>query len=91
MFNKYYNYLFYRLTIGPNNIQVSVVTFSTNSYNEFFLNAYHTKAAIDRALRNVSYSGGTTHTEKALQFVRQNRFGSIKLLFQLNPYRTTCV
>ena len=62
-----------RFDIGPNNIQVSVVTFASSVYNEFFLNAYQNKTDIIHAIQNVTYTGGTTHTEKALQFVRVNR------------------
>ena len=73
-------YFICSFTIGPNDFQVSVVTFSSNVYNVFFLNAYQTNAEVDKALNNVSYSGGTTHTEKALEFVRQNRYANMSVM-----------
>ncbi|KAL4238702.1 hypothetical protein ACF0H5_003409 [Mactra antiquata] len=60
--------------IGPNNTQVSIVTFATDEYNEFFLNEHTNKQDLLNAIGNVTYYGGGTHTEKALQFVRLNSF-----------------
>lgn len=63
-----------RFDIGPNNIQVSLVTFGTHSYNEFFLNSYANKTDVIRAIQKASYTGGTTNTAEALKFVRENSF-----------------
>ena len=62
-----------RFDIGPDAIQVSLVTFSTHAYNEFFLNAYNNTVDLKRAIKNATYLGGTTHTYEALAFVKDNR------------------
>jgi hypothetical protein len=60
--------------IGPNNIQVSVVTFSTQVHPQFFLNQYHDQAALLTAINSIPYQRGTTHTEYALRYVRETSF-----------------
>ena len=64
-----------RFDIGPQNIQVSVVTYASDVYNEFFLNTYQNKSDLDKALDriNVTYRTGDNHIEKALDYVRLNR------------------
>ncbi|WAR18708.1 CO6A3-like protein [Mya arenaria] len=60
--------------IGPSNIQVSVVTFGTHAYNEFFLNDYGDRPSLQTAINNITYRGGTTNTAEALNFVSTNSF-----------------
>ncbi|XP_046571856.1 collagen alpha-4(VI) chain-like [Haliotis rubra] len=62
------------LEIGPNNVQISVVTFATAVKNEFYLNAYNTKAGLLNAVQNVQYRPGLTATGKGLKFVGENSF-----------------
>ncbi|XP_060081669.1 collagen alpha-1(XII) chain-like [Ylistrum balloti] len=62
--------------IGPQNIQVGLVTFSDIVKNEFYLDTYHNKIDIMAKLQNVSYRGSTTHTELGLQYARLYQFSS---------------
>ncbi|XP_033736275.1 collagen alpha-1(XII) chain-like isoform X2 [Pecten maximus] len=62
--------------IGPQNIQVGLVTFSDIAQNEFYMNTYQTKRDMIAKLQNVSYRGSTTHTELGLQYARQDQFTS---------------
>ncbi|XP_033736270.1 collagen alpha-6(VI) chain-like isoform X1 [Pecten maximus] len=62
--------------IGPQNVQVGLVTFSTSAHNEFYFNTYHDQAGILNKLNNVHYSGGTTHTDAGLQYSRLFHFTS---------------
>lgn len=63
----------FRFVIGSNGVQISLVTFATHPYNVFFLNAYNTSAALKAAIQRANYTGGTTHTQEALNFVRDYR------------------
>ncbi|KAL3875072.1 hypothetical protein ACJMK2_038010 [Sinanodonta woodiana] len=63
-----------QLTIGPNNVQISVVTFSDSTYNQFYLNTYSNEQDILQAIRNVTYNQGTTNTGDALKFIREKSF-----------------
>ncbi|XP_060067325.1 collagen alpha-4(VI) chain-like [Ylistrum balloti] len=58
------------LNIGPNNMQVSVVTFESNPALQFYLNEHENKNDAIEAVRNISFHTGNTMTGKALQFVR---------------------
>lgn len=59
-----------QLDIGPTKAQVSMVTFSSHTNVNWFLNKYSTKPALLHAINNnISYSGGTTHTNQALSAV----------------------
>ncbi|XP_046370521.2 collagen alpha-4(VI) chain-like isoform X2 [Haliotis rufescens] len=62
------------LNIGPNNVQLSVVTFATNVKNEFWLNNFTTKADLLNAVQNVQYRPGITETGEGLKFVGANSF-----------------
>ncbi|OWF38639.1 Collagen alpha-6(VI) chain [Mizuhopecten yessoensis] len=62
--------------IGPQNIQVGLVTFSDIVKNEFYLNSFNNKLDIMTKLQNVSYRGSTTYTELGLQYARQFQFTS---------------
>ncbi|XP_067680567.1 collagen alpha-4(VI) chain-like [Haliotis asinina] len=62
------------LEIGPNNVQLSVVTFATSVKNEFYLNTYSNKADLLNAVQNVQYRPGLTATGKGLKFVGENSF-----------------
>ncbi|KAK7493781.1 hypothetical protein BaRGS_00014922 [Batillaria attramentaria] len=60
--------------IGPNAVQIGVSTFDTHPRNEFWLNQHNTNASLINAIDHISYHAGNTHTDEALQFVRQNAF-----------------
>ena len=56
--------------IGPQNVQFSLVTFSSDVQNQFYFNTYHSRHDILFAIRNTSYIGTGIDTSKAPNFVR---------------------
>ena len=44
--------------IGPNKVQVSIVTFASAPHNAFYLNTYHDKASLLQAIARVPYVSG---------------------------------
>ncbi|KAJ8308221.1 hypothetical protein KUTeg_013095, partial [Tegillarca granosa] len=58
-------------SIGPNNVQFSVLSFSSLPHNQFFLNVYHDKTSLLSAIQRIPYTSGVTHTDLALEFIRQ--------------------
>ncbi|XP_021367855.1 collagen alpha-3(VI) chain-like isoform X2 [Mizuhopecten yessoensis] len=62
------------LVIGPDDIQLSVVTFESSIHNQFNLDTYENKTDLLDAIKNVSFIAGNTLTEKALNFVRTVSF-----------------
>nr|KAG5704539.1 hypothetical protein BaRGS_003850 [Batillaria attramentaria] len=71
--------------IGPNAVQIGVSTFDTHPRNEFWLNQHNTNASLINAIDHISYHAGNTHTDEALQFVRQNAFTKVSLVI---PFKT---
>ena len=61
------------LTIGPNDILVSTVTFSSRVYNEFNLDDHTTQSSVLSAIRSLESTvpRGGTYTFSALQRVRE--------------------
>lgn len=59
------------LPIGPNNVQIGLVTFGSTAHNEFFLNQYNDKQSTLSAIQKATYVSGTTATGEALQMIRQ--------------------
>ncbi|XP_033744266.1 collagen alpha-3(VI) chain-like [Pecten maximus] len=64
------------LTIGPDDILVSVVTFNTSPKEHFKLKQFNNKSELLPQIKQVAYGNtrGTTDTAEALRFVRQNSF-----------------
>ncbi|XP_061188085.1 cartilage matrix protein-like [Saccostrea echinata] len=60
--------------IGPEFIQVGLVTYETSVSNHFDLNQYATKEALINATDNVSYKGGWTYTDKGLNYTLRHSF-----------------
>ncbi|XP_052695043.1 collagen alpha-6(VI) chain-like isoform X2 [Crassostrea angulata] len=60
--------------IGPQNVQFSSVTFSSNVRNDFFLNTYSNRHDVLNAIQKISYMQGGTNTSFGLKFVRDNSF-----------------
>ena len=61
-------------TIGPNNVQVGVVSFSDNVRPEFQLNTYQGKSAMLRHIERMPYLDQSTNTQEALRYVRTTMF-----------------
>lgn len=62
-----------QFSIGTNNVQFSVVTFSSDVRNNFYFSDYSSRHDVLNAIRNnVTYIGQGTNTSAALEFVRTN-------------------
>ena len=61
-------------TVGPNDIQVGMITFDNKPYLQFHLNRYHSKAAVEQAVQNTRYTHGSTYTHLALKYAADNSF-----------------
>ncbi|KAK3583737.1 hypothetical protein CHS0354_022771 [Potamilus streckersoni] len=53
--------------IGPNDTQLSVITFSSEALVEFDLNTYDNKTTVNAAIQSIKFRPGITRTDKALQ------------------------
>nr|XP_022328103.1 uncharacterized protein LOC111127294 isoform X1 [Crassostrea virginica] len=60
--------------IGPSNVQISVVSYSTRVMENFNLKRYPNKADLINAIHRIPYLSGSTHTSEAINFVRQHSF-----------------
>lgn len=65
-----------QFTIGPDKVQVGLVTFSTAPTNQFWLNSYSNNQDLQQALESIPYSPGNTYTNLALNFVKNYSFNS---------------
>lgn len=63
-----------RFFIGPDAVQVGLVTFASKTQNEFWLNTYSNTSDVLNAIQNVQYLQGGTNTAEALYFIRNNTF-----------------
>ena len=61
-------------TIGPNNVQLSLVQYSRDPHTEFALNTHHDISAVVKAVRSFPYRGGSTNTGKAMAYVKDKIF-----------------
>lgn len=58
-------------TVGPTNMQFSLMTFATTPNVEFWFNTYSTKQEILNSLQTVFFTQGDTNTHEALKFARE--------------------
>ena len=65
------------LKVAPDKTQISLVTFSSGVYNQFFLNQFATKADALAAIDRIPYIAGRTHTADAIKYVTQTSFNPI--------------
>lgn len=59
---------------SSSDMQVSVVTFSSNVEEQFNLKRYHSKDELLRAISRIPYTAGTTQTDKAISFAVHHSF-----------------
>ncbi|XP_052231542.1 collagen alpha-1(XII) chain-like [Dreissena polymorpha] len=64
---RYYN-------LSPQCTHISVVTYSSGVYNQFYLNQYHTLQELNRAIDGIQYQAGGSNTADAINWVYQNSF-----------------
>ncbi|XP_051899761.1 collagen alpha-3(VI) chain-like [Pristis pectinata] len=63
------------LNIGPNAIQIAVVQYSHTPSTEFYLNTYHTRTEVLKAMKNIRQKGGgEANIGLALQFLMDKHF-----------------
>ena len=62
--------------IGPQKVQIGVVTFSSATHNIFNMNKYHDKTSLTNAIHSIPYNSGGTRTDLALKHVATNSFTS---------------
>ena len=55
-----------RLTIGPSDTQIAVIVFGDNAAVKFHFGAYQSRNALESAIRNITYTGGSTNLNEAL-------------------------
>ena len=60
--------------IGPDHVQVGVLTYASSPTIDFYLNTYSNVNDITQAVANITYSRGGTYTADALDEVRVNGF-----------------
>ncbi|XP_063427267.1 collagen alpha-1(XII) chain-like [Mytilus trossulus] len=63
-------------TIGPNDAQVGVITFSSQPHFQFALNKHTDKSSLSNAIQNIPYQSGGTNTDIALTYIEKNTFTS---------------
>ena len=63
--------------VGPDHVQVGVLTYANSPGFDFFLNTYANVDDITRAVADISYSTGGTRTADALDEVRVNGFTDV--------------
>jgi collagen type VI alpha len=64
--------------IGPHDVQIGIVTFSSTARNEFYLNSFTNIKDIEQAINKITPMMTSTHTGRALQYVRLNSFNASK-------------
>ncbi|KAK3083442.1 hypothetical protein FSP39_022857 [Pinctada imbricata] len=62
--------------IGPKNVQIGVVTFSSTIRNKINLDQFSNKSDLVAAIQKIDYQPGTTHTGDALLFAMNRSFSS---------------
>ncbi|XP_021352218.1 uncharacterized protein LOC110449589 [Mizuhopecten yessoensis] len=60
------------LLLGPNAIQVGIVTFATVPRYEFWLNEHYGALTLNPAIDSIVYTNAGTYIAKGLQYVRDN-------------------
>lgn len=60
--------------IGPNNVRMASVTFSTVVHDTFQFNEYNSVERLRNRVLNISYDSGGTNTHLALQYARETSF-----------------
>ncbi|KAK3587125.1 hypothetical protein CHS0354_006768 [Potamilus streckersoni] len=57
--------------IGPNDTQISVITFSSEALVEFNLTIYDNEKSLKTAIKSIKFKPGITRTDKALQKAKE--------------------
>lgn len=60
-----------QIKIGPNEAQVGVLRFSTSASMQFYLDDYHDKVNLMKAIGGIKWNGGDTYTNKAIRMAQE--------------------
>ena len=60
--------------IGPDDVQVGLLSYSSSHTFQFFLNTYSTRSSVLSAIDALPYTGGGTNTAGALDAIRSQAF-----------------
>ncbi|CAC5407784.1 COL6A [Mytilus coruscus] len=63
-------------TIGPNDVQMGVISFTTRVTEHFTLNDYANINDLTRGISSIHYHGGGTRTDLAIDYALKNSFSS---------------
>lgn len=64
-------------TIGPNDVQVGVDTFSSTVTNEFNLDEYNDTMSLKSAIGLITYNGGQTNIADSIRFMVNDSFSPL--------------
>lgn len=70
-----------KLDVGQNSTHVGALQYNGEYTLEFSMNEYYDKEKLLKALREITYETGVTHTGKAITYVTENQFTSEKVLY----------
>lgn len=65
------------MQVAPDKVQVSAVTFGTGVTNQFYLNQYTDKTAVEQAIMNIPYKGGSPQMANAIRFATGTSFSPV--------------
>jgi len=61
-------------TVGPQDTQFGITTFSSSAENQFFLNSHNDKASLEAAVASLPKQGGLTRLHHGLSMVGRDQF-----------------
>lgn len=67
-----------QMTIGPNNVQVGVITYGFSATSRFYLNTYTTQAQVIAAINALTLQGDWSNVAAALTEAQNNQFISAR-------------
>ena len=70
-----------KLDVGPNKVQVGVEQFSSYPSIEFPLDMHSSQTDVMRAIDNIHYMSGGTNTANAIDYMAQQMFSQVCVLF----------
>ena len=65
--------------IGADTVRIGVTTFGSTPQNEFWMNEFTDRTSLLAAIDQIQYTGGTTFTGDALQYIQENAFTQVSL------------
>lgn len=78
-----------KLDIGENSTRVGVLQYNGDYSLQFSMNQYYKRDQLIKAIRDITYETGVTHTGKAINYVTDSEFVKEKVSDQLHSSRCT--